>query len=150
MHLQFLSTETQEQLLSAPREAYKLAVVLAAAYAIPRPAHQVESIEDEWTNVKATAGIIVGWFNEARPLDLNCAVDSVGQIWKALYETSTGNFADRVISANCVLDLFGIGYFVTPELKEELVKHAQDMGGILGACVKAARQMQLVSLDKEA
>lgn len=149
MHLQYLSTETQQQLLSATATAYMAATAIAISYAIPIPTSVVNDINQEVLNVKPTAASIAGWFNEARPLNLDETLDMAMQLWKARYEVAHGQWLEQTNYSGTVLDLFGIGYVLSGERACLLQENHKEIGCIVGAAVKAARQMQLNLASKE-
>ncbi len=142
MHLQYLSTETQAAIATSKTTAYRLAVAVALAYCFPRPTFVVTSISKEWENIQPLVQSNIGWFNEARPLDVKATEQAAQQIWQALYEVAVGSFSDKAGFISCPLDLFGIGYFLTPELKKELCDEIDDLGKVVAPCMRAAMQMQ--------
>src|SRR5574343_844113 len=142
MHLQYLSTETQNAITSDSTDAYRLAVAVALAYSFPRPTTVVNSIQQEWENVRDLVRTNIGWFNEARPLDVVAVEQAAQQIWSALYEVAVGNYCEKADSITCPLDLFGVGFFLSCDLKKELVDNIACIGKVVGPCMRAAAQMQ--------
>lgn len=148
MHLQYLSSETQEKLLGAAPAAYAAAVAIAISYAIPIPTNVVQDVNQEAVNIKPTASAIAGWFNEARPLNLTETLDLATQLWKARYEVAHGQWLEQTNYSGTVLDLFGVGYVLSAERACMLEANHKEIGCIVGAAVKAARQMQLNLANK--
>lgn len=143
MHLQYLSTETQEKIFKSTSQAYGFAVAIAIAYAVPRPTAAVTNLEEELDKAKVAMKEMAGWFNEARPVNLTQVIDHAGAFWKSLYEVAHGNYLENMACALSPLDLFGVAMHLSPDCCKDLCENYEAIGQVLGACVKAARQMQI-------
>lgn len=144
MHLQYLTPQTQETLVRAPAQAYAQAVALAAAFAVVVPTAPVDDINTYAVGATEQALCrVVGIFNEVRPLDCEATMALALGLWKARYEVAHGLILEKVqeVSAASPLDLFGIGFCVSFEASKALCDNAAAIMPVLGACIRAARQI---------
>lgn len=144
MHLQYLTPQTQEALLRAPKEAYSLAVAITAGFSMTIPTAIVDNVDQYLHGATEEAILrVVGVFNEARPVNIDETVAIAIQVWRSRYEVAHGLILETVgaCAANSPLDLFGIGFCLTPEVTKRMSDNAAAIMPVLGACIKAARQI---------
>lgn len=144
MQLKFITPQTQDSMMAVKRVSYMAAVAIAAGFSVPVPVSPVTNF-DEYVKTATSTLIskVIGVFNEVRPVDINETIDFATRVYKARYEVAHGLMLEQTGAANfCgVLDLFGIGLCLTKENNEVLHENAPEIMLVLGAVIKAARQI---------
>lgn len=146
MHLQYINPTTIDAIVSQDNVSYRFAVARAVASVLPVPAAPVESAAVYFCDIHTEmAEKIISTFNEAKPLDIDQALEEAKVFWMTRYGTVHDAADDYLIEGLTIkptlLDLFSGTAFMPSSMRDYLCENYTKVLPTVGMCIKAARKM---------
>ena len=146
MHLQYIAPATIDAIVAQDNTAYRFAVARAVASVLPVPAAPMESAAVYFKDIHfEMAEKILATFNEAKPVNLDEALELTKMFWTVRYATVHDAADDALVEGLVVkptlFDLVGATAFMTNDQRDYLCENYAAVLSTLGLCIKAARKM---------